>query len=298
MHGCPAVVHSDTNPGSRRCGPPPQRVWWPNGQHSQGDERLRPRLVAWRTPGIGAMATCAPPVCGEECAMRLVPTGRFRSTKFVRTEALAAACAVMLSLPLLLPAGTQAAVTGSMTDLGTLGGTDSSASAINARGQITGQATTAAGQYHAFRWTPSRGMQDLGTPPCGYYKSASAINALGQITGGSRTTAAGELRILAPPARRSRARVPVDRVRGHAGPRHAPGRDVQQRGRDQRAGRRARMTGRRRRRAPVAFRWRVPRSGSASILVGRITRWCAPARARPPRPAARGLRRRGPQAAG
>jgi uncharacterized membrane protein len=39
-----------------------------------------------------------------------------------------------------------------MTDLGTLGGTYSSGEAINALGQVTGQAD-AAGAYHAFRWT-------------------------------------------------------------------------------------------------------------------------------------------------
>jgi len=50
-----------------------------------------------------------------------------------------------------------------MQDLGTLGGTGSSATAINGRGQVTGYATTAAGEYHAFRWTPAGGMQDLGT---------------------------------------------------------------------------------------------------------------------------------------
>ena len=43
---------------------------------------------------------------------------------------------------------------GGMQDLGTLGGTSSSASAINAFGQVTGDATTSTGDVHAFRWTP------------------------------------------------------------------------------------------------------------------------------------------------
>jgi len=49
-----------------------------------------------------------------------------------------------------LPAS--AARRATMTDLGTLGGTYSSGEAINALGQVTGQAD-AAGAYHAFRWT-------------------------------------------------------------------------------------------------------------------------------------------------
>ena len=44
--------------------------------------------------------------------------------------------------------------TATMTDLGTLGGTFSSGHAINAQGQVTGDADTAGGGTHAFRWTP------------------------------------------------------------------------------------------------------------------------------------------------
>jgi probable HAF family extracellular repeat protein len=41
-----------------------------------------------------------------------------------------------------------------MQDLGTLGGTFSEGFAINNRGQVTGDAVTASGPEHAFRWTP------------------------------------------------------------------------------------------------------------------------------------------------
>jgi probable HAF family extracellular repeat protein len=39
-----------------------------------------------------------------------------------------------------------------MQDLGTLGGRDSFAFGINARGQIVGPSTTAAGDLHAVLW--------------------------------------------------------------------------------------------------------------------------------------------------
>jgi len=67
----------------------------------------------------------------------------------------------------------------SLIDLGTLGGNASSANAVNNRGQVSGEALntipdpytsnfnnfyiSGATQVHAFRWTRSRGMQDLGT---------------------------------------------------------------------------------------------------------------------------------------
>ena len=49
------------------------------------------------------------------------------------------------------------------TDLGTLGGDESDAWAVNERGQVTGAAATASGERHAFLWDPVTGMTDLGT---------------------------------------------------------------------------------------------------------------------------------------
>ena len=40
-----------------------------------------------------------------------------------------------------------------MQDLGTLGGTDSIGTAINALGQVTGNSYTGSGTTQAFRWT-------------------------------------------------------------------------------------------------------------------------------------------------
>jgi probable HAF family extracellular repeat protein len=49
-----------------------------------------------------------------------------------------------------------------ITDLGTLGGTYSSANAINNVGQVTGTSTNAHGEYRAFLWRKGT-MIDLGT---------------------------------------------------------------------------------------------------------------------------------------
>src|SRR5216110_1055210 len=50
-------------------------------------------------------------------------------------------------------------------DLGTLGGVSSYATDINESGTVVGWSQTAAGWPHAFRWTASTGMVDLGTLP-------------------------------------------------------------------------------------------------------------------------------------
>jgi probable HAF family extracellular repeat protein len=67
-------------------------------------------------------------------------------------------------------------------DLGTLGGSDSSASAVNSSGQVVGQSLTGDGAYRAFSWTAAGGMVDLGTLG-GSYSYPYAVNSSGQVVG-------------------------------------------------------------------------------------------------------------------
>ncbi len=80
-------------------------------------------------------------------------------------------------------------ITGSMIDLGELpGGLDESlAASINDSGDVVGTSAVEGppyGSYHAFLWTPTGGMQDLGTlSDDDQIIGAADINNLGQVVG-------------------------------------------------------------------------------------------------------------------
>ena len=79
-----------------------------------------------------------------------------------------AVCAI-LSFLLVSPPGLLSATASrsreyALIDLGTLGGTNSRAYALNARGQVVGESETVTGQSRAFLWEAGRGM---GAVTCG-----------------------------------------------------------------------------------------------------------------------------------
>ena len=89
---------------------------------------------------------------------------------------------------------TPGGASGTMFNLGTLGGTDSHGYGINATGQITGESDrTGDSTTHAFLWKPSTPngtsgtMHDLGSLG-GTESDGGAINASGQVSGSSLTT--------------------------------------------------------------------------------------------------------------
>lgn len=73
---------------------------------------------------------------------------------------------------------------GSLLDLGTLGGTNSYsyATGVGAGGEVVGTSQTSSGAAHAFRWTLESGMRDLGTLG-GSESHATSVNDKGEIAG-------------------------------------------------------------------------------------------------------------------
>src|ERR1700712_4524429 len=77
-----------------------------------------------------------------------------------------------------------------LTDLGTLGGTDSVATGINDAGQVVGTSLTASNVHHATIWNGTT-ARDLGTLG-GTESFANAVNKVGEVVGSSFTAAGVE----------------------------------------------------------------------------------------------------------
>lgn len=76
-----------------------------------------------------------------------------------------------------------------MTDLGTLGGWSSSVSGVSADGSVViGESLTTTSATHAFRWSTTGGMVDIGTLGGGDFSSASGVSADGGVVVGLSTT--------------------------------------------------------------------------------------------------------------
>jgi probable HAF family extracellular repeat protein len=73
---------------------------------------------------------------------------------------------------------------GPIQDIGTLGGADAYAYAVNDSGEVVGSSRpTMPGGHHAFYWTTTTGIQDLGLTACTGGSLATGINLLGTIVG-------------------------------------------------------------------------------------------------------------------
>jgi probable HAF family extracellular repeat protein len=77
-------------------------------------------------------------------------------------------------------------------DLGTLGGASSYAADINSGSTVVGWSETSSGATHAFRWTASEGMIDLGTLPGDAMSRAVAVLDGGTQNGGQILGVSGE----------------------------------------------------------------------------------------------------------
>lgn len=83
------------------------------------------------------------------------------------------------------------ATTYNLQNLGTLGGSTSSARAISSNGLVAGYSTTATGATHAFLWQNGV-MQDLGTLG-GNMSMACGVNSKGEVVGWSTTSTTGSV---------------------------------------------------------------------------------------------------------
>jgi len=88
--------------------------------------------------------------------------------------------------------GTLTSVSVTRVDLGTLGGVSSYAADINSGNTVVGWSETPAGATHAFRWSATEGMVDLGTLPGDAMSRAVAVLDGGMQDGGQILGVSGD----------------------------------------------------------------------------------------------------------
>jgi probable HAF family extracellular repeat protein len=114
---------------------------------------------------------------------------RFRFSRLGWVAVLAVAAGVPAAAAAAAPASA-ATATYRITDLGSLGGGVTDATAINAAGQVTGDSTLNGGTNHAFVWSNGK-MTDLGTLPGGDFSKGREVNNSGEVAGSA--TDSGEI---------------------------------------------------------------------------------------------------------
>ena len=90
----------------------------------------------------------------------------------------------------------RADASGALTSLGTLGANDSTATAINAAGQVVGHSVTAANETHAFIHSDGAGIRDLGVLTGGHDSRAYGISGSGDVVGASLNSAGDSRAVL------------------------------------------------------------------------------------------------------
>ena len=158
--------------------------WWAYSFLMEGETFVR-HATLWQNGTVTDLGTLAG---GDSEALGINANGQVVGLSFTNSNDIHA----FLWTPA-QPGGT----TGTMTDLGNFGGTETYSSAeaqgINNTGQVVGHSTGPDGQRRAFLWTPTEpggttgAMIDIGALEDGPTALAFAINDVGQVAGLSFT---------------------------------------------------------------------------------------------------------------
>ncbi|MBC7452958.1 MAG: hypothetical protein H7335_04495 [Massilia sp.] len=136
--------------------------------------------LAGTAPGGGADLSAADAACGRNTTYSIIQLG---SGQLTELPVINASNQVVFSVS--GGTGSRAAFFNGKTviELGTLGGAEAYAPALNDAGQVAGYSSNPGGNYRAFRWSQGAGMVDLGTLYGAGASKGLGINAQGQVAG-------------------------------------------------------------------------------------------------------------------